>query len=942
MHKRLSVLFALALVACGGGNGGGGGDAGLDGGDGGGDAGPATIDTLPHGESLQLAGLTGPVEVVYDDRGIPHIYGSTLHDVFMTQGYLMSRDRFAQMEFIRRNVVGRLSEALAGADPTLPATDEENLVAGYRRNGELVWQHLMASTDPVDVRTRELAQAFVDGVNAYIDATMGASPTENPAVQGAEAFNFIALSPYYGHWRVEDIFSMARFQSASLSYDAGDDTGRSRVVAAIQATFGGATDPRRGIYADLWSDFPARPDFVRSGFPNDPTDTGMRALLPGFGQPASTLPMRTPRLSQLDAVQGFFDRMNGRFMALGLGDEHRGSNNWLVAGSHTASGNPILANDPHLSLISPAIWWYCHLNTAHMHGEANLDVQGVAFAGLPGVVLGFNQHIAWGATTTGYDVTDAYLEEITLGTGGAPDTVTFTPPGSSTPTQVAIVQDMQTFHVAGAADHTFVIERVPHHGIIVPGSRVDVPGMPGHQTAISIRYTGDEPSNELGYFIGLATATSVADAQAAQQYFQVGSQNFIVIDQHSIRWSTQSRIPQRDPRAMTFGYSADGVVTGYSPLFVLPGTGEYEWVGNLDGRYIPFDQDPARGWIGTANADNVGVTMDGNPCNDGHYLGGNFDLGWRVHRIHERLTALVARGNVTTDDMIHLQAETRSSSGETIRDPLVTILGNAATIDPTLTSAQLARLSDAHDRLMAWSLATPHGVGATDANEIADSIATTIFNVSITRILPLALNDELSAMHVGLGSAQGLRWLEWAMATPGMLVTGDALWDDMTTAGTTETRDQIVVRGVLAALDYLDHRLGTDEMQWRWGRLHTVRFDSILPAGGMLSIPPEGDATYPDGFPRHGDFGAVDVGNFGLFGTTDFSHGSGASQRLVVEMTPTGPLAFNALPGGQSIDPTVPHHADEAQHWIRNEQPALAFQEPDVVTHFERRIDVHP
>ncbi len=577
-----------------------------------------------------------------------------------------------------------------------------------------------------------------------------------------------------------------------------------------------------------------------------------------------------------------------------------------------------------------------------MGGEADLDVEGVAFAGLPGVVLGFNQHIAWGATTTGYDVTNAYLEEITAGTGGAPDTVSFDADGDGTPSQIAIESDVQTLHVAGGADVMFTIQRVPHHGIIVPGTRTAVAGMPGHFTAISVRYTGDEPSNELGYFTSLATATTVEEGQAAQAYFRVGSQNFITIDADSIRWSSRSRIPIRDPRALTFAYDADGVPSGYSPLFVLPGTGEYEWTGDLDPRFIPHDQDPARGWIATANQDNVGVTLDGNPCNDAHYLGGNFALGWREHQIQSRLTGLAARGDITTADMIELQAATRSQSGELLRDPIVAILESPLAAVPGLTTEEQTRLADVRARLMAWSLETPHGVGATAASEIADSIATTIFVVSITRIIPLALGDETAAMGRGVGTAQSLRWLEWALSEPTRLATGDVLWDDLTTDTAVETREEIVVRGVLAALTYLDGRLGVDENEWRWGRLHTVRFEGPLPASGMLSIPPDGSAMFPNGFPRHGDYGAIDVGNFGLWNTTSFSHGSGASQRLVVEMTPDGPLAFNALPGGQSIDATSPHHADEAEHWIRNEQPPISFHEADVVAHFERRLTIHP
>jgi penicillin amidase len=934
MQKYLAptLLASLALTACPGPTPAT--DSGVDGGP------PTSIEDFPTTE-LQLPGLDGVVEVAYDDRGIPHIYGTTLHDVHMVQGYLMSRDRFAQMEFIRRNVVGRLAEVAGAADPTLVQTDEENLTTGYRHNGEVVYAALMASTDPVDMRTVAIAQAFVDGINLYIDRVSASPPTEDPYVTGGEAINFILLSPYFGHWRVEDVFAMARFQAASLSYDAGADTSRTATLAAIRATFGDPTDPRRGIYADLFSDFPARTDTTRDGFNNEPTDMGTTALLPDLARPRGPA-IELPPVPSLVAAQGFFDRMADRFETLGMGDEHRGSNNWLVGGSLTASGHPILSNDPHLSLISPPIWWYCHLNTARMGGEADLDVQGVAFAGLPGIVLGFNQHIAWGATTTGYDVTDVYLEQITAGTGGAPDTVSFDADGDGTPAQVAIVQDVQMLHVAGGSDVTFTIERVPHHGTIIPGTRTAVAGMPGRFTALSVRYTGDEPSNELAYFTQLATATTVEEAQAAQAYFEVGSQNFIVIDADSIRWSSRSRVPVRDPRALTFAYDADGVVSGYTPLMVLPGTGEYEWTGDLDPRFIPHDQDPPRGWIATANQDNNGTTLDGNPCNDTHYLGGDFDLGWREHQIQSRLTEYATRGDITTADMISLQAATRSQSGTLLRDPIAAILESPTAAVPGLTTEEQTRLADVRARLMAWSLETPHGVGATASSEIADSIATTIFVTSISRIIPLALADETNAMGRGVGTTQGLRWLEWALTNPGHLVTGDVLWDDMATDSVVETKEERVIRGVLAALTYLDDRLGTDVNEWRWGRLHTVRFESVLPAGGMLSIPPDPSTMFPDGFPRHGDFGAVDVGNFGLWNTTDFSHGSGASQRLVVEMTADGPLAFNALPGGQSIDPTSPHHADEAAHWIANEQPPLAFHEDDVVAHFERRLTIHP
>lgn len=891
-------------------------------------------------EQLSIAGLDGPIEVVYDDRGIPHIYGSTVHDVIMVQAYLMARDRYGQMDFIRRNVLGRLSEVAGALSPDLPDTDYENRVNGYARMGRAIYDSLAPTS-----RTRLQADAFAEGVNAYIAAVDAG--IENPMIEGGDLVALLTALSVDREWRGSDIFAMARFQSASLSYDAGADVDRTTLLAQAQTAFPSG-DPRAAIYRDLFDDTPARPFYSRDGF-NDGTSMAIRR--PGRAR-GDRRPTEVAPLASLRGAHDFLARTEATFERLGFGDESRGSNNWLMAGAHTASGNPIMSNDPHLSLISPSVWWYVHINTAKMGGEDMLDVEGVAFAGLPGVVLGFNQDIAWGATTTGYDVTDVYLEQITEGAGDAPDTVAFDTDGDGDLEQVPLVVQDEIINVSGT-DTTRQIEYVTTHGPagtlspIIPGSRQPVDGMPGRFTALSVRYTGFEVSDELAYFAGLATSTNVAEATAAQDNFRVGSQNFIVADSTSIGWSTESRIPVRPDEATDLAYAADGTMTGECPIFVLPGQGEHEWGADLDSRFIPHDRDPAIGWIATANQDNVGVTGDGNPCNDPHYIGGDFDLGWREERIHGDLEALVTRGDITTADMIATQAETRSAMGSALAAEWAAILDDAMTHVPTLTAAEQADIETARTRLLAWtSFETPEGTTATDADEIADSVATTIFNGILTRVGPLGLQDEATAMGRGsFSTSRVARFIEDSFV--GTTEQQDRLeiyWDDLTTAGTTETKEEALVRATVAAFAFLRTTLGEDVTMWRWGRLHTVRFESVLPTVGtdILSIPRDGDATYPNGFPRHGDYGAVDPGQYGLWNTTRFSFGSGASQRLVVEVTPDGPIAFNALPGGQSIDPNSPHKMDEALLWIRNEQPRIAFQETEVRAAADRCVVIRP
>jgi penicillin amidase len=903
-----SALLLLLVAACG--DDDSTFDAGVTTPDAGVDAAPdaPTLEQLAIDETVTLTGLSAAVEVVRDNRGAPHIYARNLADAVRVQGYLMARDRFGQMEFLRRLTLGRLAE-LAPL-PDLVAMDRDSRFLGYGRQGRAIYDSI-----PAGDLTKVVADSFVAGVNAYIDEVIAATDKAPYIPAGAETvYGTLFGSPFFGRWEPADIFAMARFQSTNLSYDPDTEILRTRALAGVREHLDAS---RQGAFVDMFSEVQARRVYTREGFPEK---------RPKSARAARRAAPRLPSIKSLDAALAYLGKR-------GSPDERfdgRGSNNWVVAGSKTMSGAPLLANDPHLSLVSPGVWWYVHLDTKRFGGASGVNVAGVAFASLPGVVLGFNEDLAWGATVTGFDVTDVYEEVVT---DGAPPTVLWK--GEQVPIQTIV----EVIRKNGAADEMYTIEVVPHHGPIIPDTRQG-------GRALSVRYTGHEPSNELAYFLGLTSAKSIDEAWAAQAHFRVGSQNFVTVSRSGdIAWNTESRVPIRDPRAMTLEIAADGTVTGLCPTFVLPGTGEYDWTGDLPSSLIPKDRNPQRGFIATANQDAVGVTDDGNPCNqpDEYYLGGGFADGLRQGRIVERLEALTARGDITKDDMIALQAETQSQLGDTLRDPLVAILGDVTAASSTLfTDEEKAELAAVRTRLMAWTRKTPHGVGATDPAEIADSVATTIFNVSLTRIIPLAYEDEVTAIGVRPPSDRAAALLERALTQPELLATGSALWDNLTT-GPVETKEQIVGRGILDALAYLRGRLGEDMDQWRWGRLHTVRFTTILPFSDPLSIPPPGDPMFPDGFPRHGDFGAVDVGNYGMWSTTNFMHGSGPSQRLVVEMLPGGPRAYNALPGGQSIFPGSPHHDDEARlYWSKNLQPPVNFVEADVVRNAEARLRFMP
>ncbi len=974
MARRSWMLLFTLAVACDsnpGTDAGPGDDAGPD--DAAADAG--------GGDALAIPGLDGEVEVIVDERGMPHIYATTVHDLMVVEGYLMARDRFVQMEFLRRNTLGRLAEVFAALSPTLASTDLDQRYFAFEDQGLAIYESL-----PADDLTRRVAEAFVEGINHYIDTVVMRDDYLPP--RGLEAFNAALVSPNFGHWRPHDIFALARFQAWNLSYDAFADIDNTRAIRGVRDAFDPADADARlaaraGIFGDFWSVRQSRRVYTRDGF-NDGTTM---AFAPPTTIPLLPSVLRDFPLASIEGGARFFDRIDQNpWMRR---DPDYGSNSWVVAGAQTDSGNAILSNDPHLSLLAPPVWWYVHLNTARMGGERNLDAQGIAFAGLPGVVLGYNRSLAWSATTTGYDVTDVYAEEVTFRNDGTAAAPAWTPVSVTyMGAQEALTEIDEEILVSGGDPERHTIYEVPRHGRILPDTIVapevtdPAPGAMATGSAMSVRYTGDDVSNELAFFVGLLEAGTVEEAFDAAEHFQVGIQNFSFADSGgNIGWTTHGRIPQR---ACNFWLDEDGVPIldaasdlPLAPPFVLPGTGGYEWGEDLDARFIPHDRNPARGYIATANQDNVGVTDDGDPCNDGHYIGGGFADGLRQARIVEGLDLFAsAESGITSDDMVALQHATRSSLGEGMRDAIVAALDHALgdpSDDPALAAVVAAaggtaELEDARDRLAAWTFATPHGVGASDAAVIADSVATTIFNVTVAHLTGLAFDDEETRIGRGMGSDLAARMLEWMFLAPAEQMAlplytfrasygGEAdwndsvVWDDLDTAAVLETRDERVTSAVLAALAWLEADMGADVDAWRWGRLHSIRFQQLVPAAiddGVVSIPPRDDAALPFGYPRDGDFGAVDVLNFSLTNPdsirspTESGARGGPSQRLVVEMTPDGPEPRNALPGGQHEDPDSPHHADEAMIWLTNERPPLFFDRADVEAHVESTLRFVP
>jgi penicillin amidase len=919
--------------------------------------------TPPITTTTQLSGLSGPVDVVRDHNGLVHIWATSALDALRVEGYQIAKDRTAQLELVRRSAEGRTAELLGDADPGLIDSDIAMRMIGLGRVAQQMYDAL-----PADSEAKADLDAYADGISQFNARLQTGDESLPRSMIGISAS---AFTP----WTGVDCVAIARFEEWNLAYTADSEIGATDFVQAARAQYGSTS--RSGILVDLVRFAPLDPTLsMPGGFPNDPTHTMGLFTGPGGRAPAPTgrtgHPRPTPAVptAVLQDASGFAKATAARRDALAkLG--FRGSNDWIVAPSLTASGHAMLANDPHLSLSAPSVFWMVQID-AHDPSAADtsqdVHVEGTAFPGIPGIILGFNQNVAWGATTADYDVTDVYSE-------------TLTPDGSGVVFQgqnVPFQHVTESIAIAGSAPLQYDVLVVPHHGPIVPTivNHAVVPPDPT-KGALSVEWTGSKPTGELpAVLTGFLRATTVDDFRTAMRDFAVGAQNWVSADSAgNIFYTTQSEIPLRDKRAYTWDPAS---FSGTLPCFVEPGDGTAEWSGQfLDEAFVPHVKNPSQGYVGTANGDQVGDTLSNDPSSavlpNGQpiYMACFHDPGYRVGRIHHLIENV---GHpMTLDDMATIQADARSPLGAALAPGLVTSLehamAEAATpgTHPDLTAVvgspryAAANVQELHDLLVQWAAQsdydTPAGVSLDDGSLVSDatvpaSEATLVFNVWMMRMPIAVLGDELTAIGQG-GPFDAKIALTYLMtATPSSLATYDAasgdsvLFDDVTTATVTETRDERAVTSLLDAVDFLNGKLGTDRTQWRWGALHTLRFGSLVSLWEALSIPPVGDAKFPNGFPRHGDGFNIDVAEpdslpFNLADAT-FTYSQGPTQRFVIDMDPAGPTPRNVLPGGEIWDNASPHFADEAELWRRNQNHPLWVTHDDVAANAEERDSYAP
>jgi penicillin G amidase len=813
--------------------------------------------------------------------GVPQVFALNERDVYFALGYLHAKDRFFQMDVSRRQASGTLAEMFgAGPGDAVLRGDIQLRTFGLRRAAA-------RSLEAYPADTRAILEAYSAGVNNWLDNN--ALP---PEYTGLEITNNAVP-----RWTPLDSLTVAKLLAFGLSFETADLTTTQLLFTYQAAGQAGGFNGTNLFFQDVVRSAPFDnrvsippgqnlTDEQESDFSAETSDAVEFA--PSYIEPHT-----------VTAIQGFLQDAAVNPL-LNKRRNETGSNWWVISGAKSETGFPLLANDPHLSLSSPAVFYEARLSAVNLQNLPNsLNVYGVTFPGVPGVVQGFNDRIQWGSTVNPMDVTDFYQEQVVVNNAGIPVATRFR--GATEPLTIIPEVFRANQPLNGTANDVVVIAPgnrpsgavVPPATFVVPrrnnGALITAPSGPNPQqlTAVSVQYTGFSATRELDTFLGFSRARNLADFRQALQFFDFGSQNWGYSDiDGNIAYYTSGENPLReDLQANT--------VDGLPPYFIRDGSGalRHEWIprSNVPAtqalRYeiLPFNEmpqtvNPPQGFIANANNDPVGTTLDNNPFNQLRpggqgifYLNPRYDIGNRQGRIDRLIRAELANGGeLSVEEMQKIQANVQLLDAELLSPYIRQAF--AAANSPNAPAALRAFANDAAvrqavGRISDWdynaSTGIIEGYDSRDIwgfrlpptrREINNSVATTIYSVWRGQILKNTVDTTLG--RVGLSNALPdddsamlaiKNLLDNFAANRGRGASGLNFFDVPNLSLTPEAeRDIIILQSLKDSLNLLASPAfapafggSTNQNDYRWGKLHRITFAHPLGQAALpFNIPP--------------------------------------------------------------------------------------------------------
>lgn len=750
--------------------------------------------------NLKLAGLHGRVQVLRDRWGVPHIYAGDNHDLFMAQGYVHAQDRLWQMEIHRRTGHGQLAELFG---PIALTSDRFIRVLGFSRVAR-------QEAELLDPETRSILEAYVAGVNAFIEQNSHKLPLE---------FTLLRHKPR--PWDLSDVLVWSKIMALNLSENWSSEVLRAQLVAALGPERAGALEPN---------------------YPDD-------------------LPLSVPEGAYY-SVKLAEDALRMAREAVSFTGESgmgQGSNAWVVGGQRSTTGRPLLANDPHLAISMPSLWYEVHLE------GGDYAVSGASLPGLPCIVIGHNARIAWGVTNAMTDVQDLFIERFDPN-----DPLRYEYQGEWLRAELV----RETIEVKGQSEPYIEEVRITRHGPIIStlvagetqqaalAQRASELGAEG-SLALAMRWTALEPSTILRSAVYLNKARSWEEFRAALADWNVPPQNFVYadVDGH-------------------FGYALAGAIPirkqGDGRLPVPGWTGDYEWQGYIPADELPSVFDPEIGYAVTANNRIAGPSYP-------YHLSSDWLNGYRAARIRELLEA---------------KDRHDPESFARIHQDLLSLPGLAfIELAPRLRAESPIERA-ARDALSKWD-------GVLSAESVGGTLYATLrYHLQVCAMPEVGKPSETV---IGLGTFAVLpstMYLERAL--PDILERikrNDDAW-----LGEGRTWQQVLDEAWQLTIRELEDQLGSDVSHWRYGRIHSLTLRHVL--GSVPALAP----VFNRGpWPTGGDVDTVCMGNQ----HRDTAAGPvyvAPSYRQICD-TADWDNSRSIIPSGQSGQPGSRHYNDQSQAW---------------------------
>jgi penicillin amidase len=670
-------------------------------------------------KEMIVEGLISSVRLSIDNQGIPHIFADNDYDAYFSQGYITAQDRLWQMDFQSRYAAGRLSEVIGKKAVELDRYQ--------RRMGMLYGAERMLEENKKDEKSHNALQAYSDGINAYIK---NLKPKDYPI-----EFKILNYSPE--PWTLLNSALLLKLMSATLAASS-DEMKMTNILEAYG----------KGVVENLFPDYPFKEDpIIPVGTPWDFIPiTKSRGSSPINLSNYSSKPERDNSLSWLYSN-----------LLTEKKEENIGSNNWAIDGKKSKSTFPLLANDPHLNLTLPSIWYQIQLHTPEM------NVYGVSLPGAPGVIIGFNQDAAWGVTNVGSDVLDWYqikfkddshqeylydgkwekttsrIEEIRVRNGSTLlDTVYYTRHGPVCYTQNTKPRDFE------------------------PARNVPID--------FALKWVAHLPSNEIKTFYQLNRAKTYEDYYEALKYYTAPAQNFVFANnQQEISITSNGFFPLKERDQGKF------LLDGNKP--------SDNWEEEIPFEHHPTIKNPERGFVSSANQSPTDKSYP-------YYLNWEFAPYERAHRINNVLTNL---HNATVEDFINLQNDNYSILAENLLDKLINLINSNTLATKEKESLEL---------LKSW-----------DRNYNASSIAASIFETWYNTLNDYIWYDKFGKPDIFMRYPSRDRTVQMHLHEP------DSPWYSNNLSPRKETREDIVNLSFKKAIQILEDHYGDLKTEWQWSKV---------------------------------------------------------------------------------------------------------------------------